>query len=65
MNSRIFILSKTEVKILLAAGIIGGILQIVCWNYLKNHPELLEDDNSEKIIFLSLSKAIEATLLFK
>ena len=49
MNSRIFILSKTEVKILLAAGIIGGILQIVCWNYLKNHPELLEDDNSEKV----------------
>lgn len=49
MDYQIFIFSRNELKIVIVGTIIGGILQIICWKYLKNHPELLNNDNSEKL----------------
>lgn len=49
MDYQIFIFSRNELKIILVGTIIGGILQIICWKYLKKHPELLNNDNSEKL----------------
>ena len=49
MNYRIFIFSKNEFKIIIIGTVIGGILQVICYKYLKNHPELLNNDNSEKL----------------
>lgn len=49
MDYQIFIFSRNELKIIIVGTIIGGILQIICWKYLKNHPELLNNNNSEKL----------------
>lgn len=49
MDYRIFIFSRNELKIIIVGTIIGGILQIICCKYLKNHPELLNNDNSGKL----------------
>jgi hypothetical protein len=49
MNYQIFIFSRNELKIIIVGAIIGGILQVICLKYLKNHPELLNNDNSEKL----------------
>lgn len=57
MDSRIFILSRNELKIIISRNelkiiivrtIIGGVFQLISWKYLKNHPELLNNENSEK-----------------
>ena len=45
MAYRIFILSKNDLKIIIFGTVIGGIFQIICWKYLKNHPELLNNQN--------------------
>lgn len=29
--------------------VIGGVLQLICWKYLTNHPELLKNESSEKL----------------
>jgi hypothetical protein len=49
MDYRIFIFSRNELKIILVGTVIGGIFQLICWKYLKNHPELLNNENSEKL----------------
>ena len=49
MDYRIFILSRNELKIIIVGTIIGGVFQLICWKYLKNHPELLNNENSEKL----------------
>ncbi len=49
MDYRIFIFSKNELKIIIVGTIIGGVFQLICWKYLKNHPELLNNENSEKL----------------
>lgn len=49
MDYQVFIFSRNDLKIVIVGTIIGGILQIICWKYLKNHPELLNNDNSEKL----------------
>jgi hypothetical protein len=36
-------LSRKDVKIFIFCIVTGGILQVVCKEYLKNHPELIED----------------------
>ena len=48
MDYQIFILSRNELKIIIISTVVGGILQIVCSKYLKNHPELLDNNNSKK-----------------
>lgn len=45
MDSRILIFSRKELKIIFFGTMVGAILQIVCSNYVKNHPELLDDQN--------------------
>ena len=45
MNSRIFIFTKTDFKIIIFGTVIGGIFQVICWKYLKDHPELLDNQN--------------------
>ena len=49
MDYRIFIFSRNELKIIIVGTIIGGVFQLICWKYLKNHPELLNNENSEKL----------------
>ena len=49
MNYRIFIFSRNELKIIIVGTIIGGVFQLICWKYLKNHPELLNNENSKKL----------------
>ena len=49
MDYRIFIFSRNELKIIILGTIIGGVFQFICWKYLKNHPELLSSENSEKL----------------
>lgn len=45
MNYRILILSKNDLKLIIFGAVIGGIFQIICCEYLKNHRELLKNDN--------------------
>lgn len=49
MQYKVFILSKGELKIILFGTVIGGVFQLICWKYLRNHPELLNNKNSEKL----------------
>ena len=49
MNYQIFILSRNELKIIIVGTIVGGIFQLIYHNYIKNHPELLNNENSEKL----------------
>ena len=49
MNYQIFIFSRKEVKIIILCTIVGGVLQFISWKYLQHHPELLNNENSEKV----------------
>lgn len=49
MDYRIFIFSRNELKIIIVGGIIGGVFQLISWKYLQNPPELLNNENSEKL----------------
>lgn len=49
MNYHVFIFSRREIKIVILGTVFGGILQLVCWKYIKDHPELLNSENSEKL----------------
>lgn len=50
MDYQVFILSRRELKIIIVGTIIGGVFQLICWKYLKeHHPELLNNENSEKL----------------
>ena len=49
MDYKIFIFSRNELKIILIGTVVGGILQIICWKYLQNHPELLNSENSKRL----------------
>lgn len=49
MDYRIFIYSRREVKIIILGTVIGGLFQLICLRYLKKHPELLDNQNSEKL----------------
>jgi hypothetical protein len=49
MNYKIFILSKGELKTIILATILGGFLQVLSVKYLKNHPELSNNQNPEKV----------------
>ena len=40
MDYRIFIISKDDLKIIVAGVVIGGILQIVCYEYLKKQRKI-------------------------
>ena len=48
MEYHIFIISKSDLKIIIVSVAIGGILQIVCSQYLKRHPELLNRPNIQQ-----------------
>ena len=37
-------LCRNDVKIIIISTVTGGILQIISKQYLKSHPELLEDE---------------------
>ena len=44
MDYRFLIISRKDVKVIVLGVLIGGILQIIAYKYLKkNHPELLID----------------------
>ena len=45
MDYRIFILSKNDLKLIIFGAVIGGICQVISYKYLKNHPELLNNQN--------------------
>jgi hypothetical protein len=49
MDYKIYIFSRNELKVIIVGTIIGGVLQIISWKYLKNHPDLLNNYNSEKL----------------
>jgi hypothetical protein len=49
MNYRILILSRNDLKIIILGTVIGGIFQVISWKYLKDHPELLKNENPEKV----------------
>ena len=49
MDYKVFIFSRNELKIILVGTVVGGILQIICWKYVKNHPELLNSNNSRNV----------------
>ena len=49
MNSRVFIFSKRELTIIVLGTVLGGVLQVICYKYLQNHPESFNDENSKKI----------------
>lgn len=49
MDYRILIFSKKELKIILFGTMIGGILQVICSKYIKDHPELLNSQNPKKV----------------
>lgn len=49
MYYQIFIFSKNEQKIIIGGTIIDGVLELICCKYLKNHPELLNNENFEKL----------------
>jgi len=49
MSSRILLYSKNDLKIILLGTMLGGILQVFCLMYLKNHPELLNTQNPKKV----------------
>ncbi len=48
MDYHIFIISKNDLKIIVVGIAIGGILQIVCSEYLKRHPKILDRPNIEQ-----------------
>ena len=48
MDYRILIFSRKDLKIIIIGTVIGGVLQVICRKYLKDHPELLNNENSEK-----------------
>ena len=48
MDYHIFIISKNDLKIIVAGVVIGGIFQIICSEYLKKHPETLNRPNIEQ-----------------
>ena len=39
------LLSRNEIKIIVITTVTGGVLQIICRRYIKNHPKLLEEKN--------------------
>ena len=39
---RMLIITRNDVKIIVIAASIGGIVQYFCWKYVKNHPEIFE-----------------------
>lgn len=47
MNLKVF-LSSREVKIIIFATLAGGLSQILCKRYIKNHPEFFEDSRQPK-----------------
>ena len=49
MSYRILIFSRNDLKMIIVGTVIGGILQVICWKYLKGHPELLNNQNSEEV----------------
>jgi len=49
MTYQVLIFSKNDLKIIIIGTVFGGVLQFVCWKYLKNHPELLKNQNSKKV----------------
>jgi len=48
MDHYVFIISKKDLKIIVAGIVIGGIFQIVCYEYLKRHAELSNRPNLEE-----------------
>ena len=65
--------SRKELKFIAVATVVGGILQLVCWKYLKAHPELVEDASLGKkekgdesaIITITLSDSKWGVLRFR
>jgi hypothetical protein len=49
MKYQIFRFSRNELRIIIVGALIGGVVQVICLKYLKNHPELLNNENSEKL----------------
>jgi len=49
MDYRILIVSRKDLKIIIIGTVIGGIFQLICRKYLKNHPELLHNENVKKV----------------
>ena len=49
MTYEVFILTRNDVKILIVGAVVGGILQIACYQYLKRHPELVIKDKPKDI----------------
>jgi len=39
------LLCRKEIKIIVITTVTGGVLQIICRRYIKNHPEFLEEKN--------------------
>ena len=48
MDYHILIISKNDLKIIVAGVVIGGVFQIICSEYLKKHPEILNRPNIEQ-----------------
>jgi hypothetical protein len=44
----VLIFTRKDLKIIIIATAMGGIVQYFCWKYVKDHPEILEDEKSEK-----------------
>lgn len=42
------VLCRKEIKCLIIGGVTGGVLQILSRRYLKNHPEFLEENHTER-----------------
>lgn len=49
MDYQIFILSKKDIKLIVIGVVVGGLLQFICARYVKNHPELLNNNNPQEI----------------
>lgn len=58
MNYRILIFSWNYLKIVIIGAVICGIFQLICWKYLKNHPELLNTESSKNIKDPSLNQVL-------
>jgi hypothetical protein len=39
------LLDRKEIKIIVITTVTGGVLQIICRRYIKNHPEFFEEKN--------------------
>ena len=61
---KIFVYSRNDLKIILIATSIGGIVQYFCAKYVKNHPEIFEQlDSSDSKKPLPIKKPVTSPFL--